>query len=407
MGFPGMHAMLACEDYPSLKDRQAAKIAAEWGGRGLGELRDSQTLGWGFHISPEFGGGFIALRNLDDPAKYQSSEYALIAVDELTKNPPNVFDILRGSLRWPGVENVRFIAASNPGSIGHVWVKQLWIDRIYPPELQPLADEFAYVPALPDDNPHLDPSYWQMLDTLPDHLRRAWRHGDWDAMLGSIFCFGPRHIVKPLPVPDAAPLYMTYDYGHGAPYSMGWWWVDADNRLYRFGEVYGATRGPEGTMIGLRQTDDEQAEVVKAYEVRLGIAGRRIVRLCDPTSFNKKPDYRGGGQGPSTAEVWARHGLMLTPGDPSRILKIRQFHSRLRVLEDGSLPMLVVCDTCRDFIRTIPVLQADPHNPEDVDTRLEDHVFDEAALIVQARPLGADPHLSRHTERRWTLPAKS
>ena len=125
---------------------------------------------------------------------------------------------------------------------------------------------------------------------------------------------------------------MTFDWGYGAPFSVGWWWVDADGRLFRFAEWYGWNGRPNQ---GLRLTDSRIAAGILERETGLGIAGRRITRLAGPDCFAKKPDYRGGGQGPATAEVFARAGLPLAPGDPSRIAKIRQFHERLRPRADG------------------------------------------------------------------------
>ena len=91
------------------------------------------------------------LRNLDDPSKYQSAEFAGIAIDELTKNTFETFEILRGSLRWPGISWRPFLAATNPGGIGHLWVKALWVDRSFTgfPQLKDRAKDFAFVQALP------------------------------------------------------------------------------------------------------------------------------------------------------------------------------------------------------------------------------------------------------------------
>lgn len=387
IGLHGVQVALFCESYPALVDRQVGKIQAEFPRR-LGEVRTSQAHGLGFHFNDD--DGFIALRNLDDPSRYQSAEFAVMAVDELTKVPLTTFNVLRGSLRWPGISNTRFVAASNPGGIGHQWVKSLWIDRSFPPELAGESDQFAFVAALPDDNPHLDPVYWKTLETLPEPLRLAWRYGRWDVFTDQVFAFDPTiHVIEPMPVPSSAPLYMTFDWGYGKPYSLGWWWEDQDGRLYRFAEDYGAAPGQID--VGLRLPDEEIAARVLAVEAAQGITGRRILRLCDPTCYNRKPDYIGGGQGPSTAEVFARAGLVLTPGDPNRIQKIRQFHSRLAVPKDGTRPMLLVYRGCEAFVRTIPLMQADKNNPEDVDTRLEDHVYDEAALVAMARPLGSVP----------------
>jgi hypothetical protein len=144
---------------------------------------------------------------------------------------------------------------------------------------------------------------------------------------------------------------------------------------------------PGGMDIGLRQTDEEIAERIIAHEHKQGIDGRHITRICDPTCFNKKADYRGGGQGPSTAEVFAGAGLQMSPGDASRVLKFRQLHQRLRVIS-GQMPMLVVYPCCQDFIRTIQLMQVDPHDPEEILTTLEDHQVDDACHVCMARPVG-------------------
>jgi hypothetical protein len=73
------------------------------------------------------------------------------------------------------------------------------------------------------------------------------------------------------------------------------------------------------------------------------------------------------------------------------------FRSRLigtakRSEQDGSVdwmtgrPMMYVFDTCRDFIRTVPVLQHDPHRAEDLDTHAEDHAADDARYACVSRP---------------------
>ncbi len=384
--------MLACEDYPSLKDRQLSKISREFPAW-MGKMhQDHRDYGRCFILHEKWGGGVLCFRNLDDPSKYASAEFAFILVDELTKNPYDVFTFLRTRLRWKGLTDVecQLIGATNPGSVGHGWVKQLWMDKLFGDEwIYPFdyRSQFAYVPSLADDNPHLDASYWAMLETLPENLRKAFRHGDWNIFVGQAFPEFSRetHVIKPIPVPDNAPLYMTYDWGFGKPFSIGWWWVDADGRIYRFAEWYGWNGSAD---TGMRIPDSDVAIGVKEREEALGITGKKIIRLCDPTCFNKKPDYKGGGQGPSTAEEFSKFGIFLSPGDADRKLKIRQFRERLKPRkEDGGRPMMYVYDTCTQFIRTIPNLIMDENNVEDVDTKGEDHQFDEACHICMARPI--------------------
>lgn len=176
-GFRGLRVMLACEDYPALRDRHVDRIIMEYPPY-LGYWSPSR---FEFRLHDAYGGGIIALRNLDDPSKYQSAEFALIAVDELTKNPRRTFDVLRASLRWPGLDRTQFIAATNPTGPGAAWVRELWIERRFPPEFEDMADEFAFVRALPGDNPYLPDSYLDELRALPEPLRRAWLEGDWYA----------------------------------------------------------------------------------------------------------------------------------------------------------------------------------------------------------------------------------
>lgn len=407
-GLKHVQVMLACEDYPALKDRQLSKISREfpnWMGK---MYSDHAEYGRCFILAAEYGSGVICFRNLDDPSKYQSSEWAAILVDESTKNDVETFTHLRMRLRWPGLadEECPFIGATNPGGIGHNYHKALWMDKNFPIEfIKPIdyRPMFAYVPSKAEDNPHLDAAYWQMLGTLPPHLRSAFKDGSWDVFVGQAFQEWSRtyHVIDQPEklVPDGRPIYMTFDWGFGKPFSVGWWWIDSDGRKYRFAEWYGWNGTPDQ---GLRLTDSEIAEGIIKREQAMGLTitegtspkviNPQITRLCDPTCFNKKPDYKGGGQGPSTAEIFMNMGLQMRPGDPSRVLKWRQFHEHLRVTRDdegnvNGVPMVQIYSACQHFIRTVPSLIVDPNNIEEIDSDGEDHCADEAALLFMYRPL--------------------
>lgn len=183
-GLPGAAWGLFCETYPELQDRQINKISREfppW----LGQLKETRTQGLGFYMHERYGGGVLALRNLDDANKYKGAEFVGLSIDELTRIPMSKFDILRGSLRWPGAERTQFCAATNPDGKYAEWVRQLWVEHKFSgdgfKDLAPLQSEFAFVPALPSDNPNLDAEYWHDLETQPTHRRRAWLGGDWYA----------------------------------------------------------------------------------------------------------------------------------------------------------------------------------------------------------------------------------
>lgn len=170
----GIRAGLFCEDYPSLNDRHLTKVRFEfpdW----LGTFNESKHE---FTLAPEYGSGIIAFRNLDDPSKYLSVEFAIIGIDEINRNPKTTFDMLRSRHRWPGIKDVKFLAGCNP--LGEAWVKNMWVKRLFPPN-EKEQYEFVFVPALPTDNPHLSQEYYKSLESLPDNQRRAYLEGNWDA----------------------------------------------------------------------------------------------------------------------------------------------------------------------------------------------------------------------------------
>lgn len=213
-GLTGVDTMLGCEDYPSLKDRQIGKIADEFPAW-LGTLQETKQKGLGFHLRPQYGSGSILLRNLDDASKYQSAEFAAIGIDELTKNTERTFHILRGSLRWPGIDHTYFLGASNPEAN---WVRDYWIEGKLPEEMERMSEEFAFVPGLPDDNPHLPSSYWEELNSLPGALRQAWRYGDWYAAVeGLVFdAFNDDNVTDREPDPER-PFEIAIDDGYIDP----------------------------------------------------------------------------------------------------------------------------------------------------------------------------------------------
>lgn len=63
-----------------------------------------------------------------------------------------------------------------------------------------------------------------------------------------------------------------------------------------------------------------------------------------------------------------------------------QCHYRLQFDDDG-FPRMYVFNTCRNFIRTIPLLQYDEHKAEDIDTEGEDHMADEWRYFCMTRPI--------------------
>ena len=183
----GLTVGLFSVDYPTLQDRQISKIEHEFP-KWLGEVKRTEKEGLCFFVRDEYGGGRIALRNLQDPSSYKSAEFCDIAVEELTENKRDVFeDLVLFRLRTPGIPRPCFLGATNPTGVGLQWVKALFVDRKFPKELQHIKHEFHFVPALLVDNSHLGADYRQSLEGLPEKKRKAMLDGDWTIPEGQYF----------------------------------------------------------------------------------------------------------------------------------------------------------------------------------------------------------------------------
>ncbi len=350
-----------------------------------------------------------------------------IAIDEGPTFPfiSPMIDKLKGSLRSAHGIPCQMFITGNPGGPGSAQIKMMFI----PPEMggdcpspegvpysvETKAEDGStstisrvFIKSELKNNIYLygtdgkKSAYANRLLTIQNkELRAAWIEGRWDTFIGQAFDFSDKNIIEPIwPIPEYAPLFMTFDYGFGAPFSVQWWWVDGDNRLYLFSELYGCQKGMPN--VGVRKTDQDIALAILEHEEKLGILGRSIKRIGGSDCFRKKPDYKGGGQGsatsdafrafmnnPSAVERWGKGtSLKMAPGDDRRETKIRQFRNRLALPAAGELPMLVVYDTCKNFIRIIPTLCTDEVAGEDLEDGQEDHVYDSAALVAQHMPIG-------------------
>lgn len=325
-GFRGMRVMLASEDYPSLHERHVTKIQAEfpaWLGQYFAQRNE-------FRLADMFGGGVIALRNLDDASKYQSAEYACIAVDELTKNKEQVFHLLRGSLRWPGFPGVRFIAATNPEAN---WVRDYWIEKRLPDALAERASEFAFVPALPDDNPHLPPIYWEMLETLPGALRQAWRYGDWYAAVeGLVYAsFTADNLTDEGPDINR-PWYVAIDDGYIDPRATLFVQPLSGGDVLIFDELYERQTLEESTIAMIRERAGAHglrlpAAAIVSHEA---VALRARLAAAGIPARNWLETKAGGGQSTRLAAITLTRGL-ICDGQERRSLRV---HRRCAALLD-------------------------------------------------------------------------
>lgn len=335
-----------------------------------------------------------------DRFKYQGAEIHVLVIDELTAFTETIYRFLRGRVRMVGINLPpeyagrfpRILASSNPGNVGHHWVKAAFIDGAAPLEIRAMNDNEGgmvrqYIPARLDDNPSMasdDPNYRSRLRGLgSEALVKAMEDGDWNVVAGAYFAnwSTQRHVIRPFTIPAHWTRFGSFDWGSAKPFSMGWWAVSdgnplPDGRLYptgamiRYREWYGASAPNEGLRL-------QVAEIAKGIKDRERDDPKMDFRVADPACW--KVD-----SGPSHAEVMLREGVVFRKADNSRIAGWSQLRDRLDG-EDGD-PMLYVFENCHAFIRTLPALQHDTHNAEDVDSDGEDHAADEARYACMSRP---------------------
>lgn len=371
---------LFCEDYPSLKDRQITKMSKEfplW----LGTLSGSNIEGMSFVLKPQWGGGIIALRNLDDVSKYASSEFAMIAIDEVTKNQREVFDNTRSILRWPGIEDTKWIGGTNPGQIGHEWVKKVFIDRNLDQE-DPPAEQIAFVKSLPTDNPHNAKSYLEDLQRLPEKLRKAYWDGNWDVFEGQFFSEWNKevHVCEPFKIPESWVQLRSIDpSGRSGITSCHLYAISNDGTVYVTREHY---------KTGLDV--DEHAKAITLMSENIDLKYTTI----DTAAFAKL------GMPETTSEVFERHGVTgLVPSMKNRTMGWNTVHQYLRYNKDNP-PKLKIFSTCPNMIRTIPLAKHDDYKPEDLDTQGEDHALDELRYLLQTLREQKSPQALTIIEKR-------
>lgn len=382
----GIHGALFSKDYTTLKDRQVSKMEVEFP-KWLGTVQTTKTDGLGFHLKPEYGGHVLLLRNLDDPSKYLSSEFAIVAQEEVTENDEETFHRLRGRLRWTGIPDPKWIGATNPGGIGHAFAKKLWIDRNFPEEMKSQADQFIYVKALPTDNPHLAASYLATLDTLPEKLRKAYRDGNWDVFEGQYFTEwdNTKHVVAPFKIPDTWKRFRSIDpSGRSGITSCHWYALDSDGNVWIYREYY-----ETGKDI------DEHAKNIKRLSIDAdGIEEEYVYTVIDTAAFAK------AGYSETTSDIFERHGVTgLVPAAKERIVGWNAVHYYLR-WDLSTPPKLRIFSVCVNIIRTLPLAQHDKLKPEDIDTDGEDHALDELRYLLRTLREVKAPKAENMIEKR-------
>ena len=332
-----------------------------------------------------------------DVMRYQGLAFSWIGFDELTQwASPFAWNYMRSRLRSTAHDLPIFMrATTNPGGIGHQWVKKMFIDPAPFGEAFDATDietgevlkypaghskagkalfKRRFIPARLSDNPYLSESgdYEAMLLSLPEHQRKQLLEGDWDIKEGAAFTEFDRkiHVVKPFPIPNNWVKFRACDYGYGSYSGVLWFAVSPDEQLVVYRELY---------VSKVLATD--LADMI--LEVESGDGNIRYGVLDSSLWHNR------GDTGPSLAEQMIKKGCRFRPSDRSKGSRVsgkNELHRRLQVDEFTNEPRIVFFNNCIETISQIPSIPLDKKNPEDVDTNAEDHLYDALRYGIMSRP---------------------
>lgn len=340
-----------------------------------------------------------------DKFNYSGIEIQFLYFDELTSFEQGVYDFLKTRLRAKKSLGVVPIvrAASNPGNIGHGWVKKMFVDAgpymsiqtqsVYSETLRKAKQiRTQYIPALATENPFITEDYIFELEQKPEALRRALLSGDWDSFEGQVFTefvndpahYMDRrftHVIEPFDIPADWPRYMSFDHGYSKPFSVGWWAIDPAGVAYRYKEWYGCV--PRQANKGIELTPTQIAAGIVEREKDEIYNNIPIDRISDPAIFDKS---RGDSVADQMRPNGTTPGVFFRRGDNTRLAGKMQLHARLRFNPDGR-PGIYIFKTCYDWLRTVPNLPYSLTKPEDVDTDAEDHAYDDTRYFLMARPV--------------------
>ena len=403
----GSDSLLLRRTYPELESSLLLQLRRD----GPRELLRSynevkRVVTWNNGSTTRFG----YCRNENDVYRYQGAEFLFIGIDELTHFTLKQWQFLtsRNRCAAPGARPC-MAGATNPGNIGHAWVKALWVDKVPPagydkPEQYDPSD-YEFIPARIEDNPIYakDANYRKTLEALPEKLRRAFLEGDWSVFAGQYFDLFEvgRHTARAEDVGMQAwwPRWISIDWGFQHPSAVYWHcavpaWAAGDRRSatgkrmtsdeWRVAgkegrESQDAEKMPRSLRSGLQTAqasgrDDSTARIITYKEfVKSGLSprmlaqaivertgGERIREIAlSPDAFAHRTSEASIAE--QLGEVLEQNGLPRpTPADDDRV---GGWQLMYQMLENDAW---LITENCKELIEGLPLLVRDERRVEDV-----------------------------------------
>lgn len=281
---------------------------------------------------------------------YLGLEYDVIGVEETTTLSRSKYLAIRTCNRTSREDwRPRIYTNTNPGGVGHQWYKGLYIV----PFRRDTEEDTRFVPSTVDDNAFVNPEYRRTLDDLTGWQYRAWRLGDWDIAAGQFFVTfqDAVHVVPAVAIEEHWRLWLAMDYGF-----THWNVIHLLAHDPHSGVVYVVDELAERRwLVG------QHADAVTAMLQRHGVAPYRLeVFVTGRDCFSTDRD------GKTIADDWKAAGWFLTPANVDRVNGAAEILRRLGNVEAGQASTLAIMNRCQRLVDCLPILEHNPHRPEDV-----------------------------------------
>ena len=317
-----------------------------------------------------------------DVYQYQSAEYDVIRFDELTHFTESQYIYLISRVRGANSYPKQIKSSTNPGGIGHSWVKARFVDP------SPAGKSFVgedgmariFIPALLDDNKFLsegDVGYRERLLALPEREKKALLYGDWNIFEGQYFTeFDPKkHIVTPFEIPKTWRKYRTIDYG-----------------LDRLACLWIAT-SPEGISYVYREFCKSNLTISQAAQeiCQRTPPGEEIyATLAPPDLFSRSQET-----GKTKAAIFSEFGVNFTRTSNDREcgwLAVKEL-----LIGGEGRQSIKFFSSCTEIIKCLPALTVDKVRPTDCSNEPHEITHAPDALrgfaIFYARPAEEKPNI--------------
>jgi hypothetical protein len=290
---PNYHGIVFRRTFPELEE-SLLMVARKWYPY-FGAKYNDQKHSWTFPSGAVQR--FSYLQTDEDARSHDTAQYHYIGFDELTHFTEFQYTYMISRIRRATKELPVIIrSASNPGNVGHSWVRSRFVAPFrqgYKALYDKISDTYRiFIPSKATDNPHImenDPNYINRLRLLPLVEQKAKIEGDWWAYAGQVF-FEFRsqkypdepenaiHICPWFKVPGWWPKFIAIDWGFSAKTVVYWMAVSPDGRLYVYRE-YDCTK---------RATQIWAADILRATQYD----GNVQFAVLDPSGWQNRGEEK-------------------------------------------------------------------------------------------------------------------